>query len=224
VTSSSGPITASDPERLDSAYGWVIVTITFLTLALVLGSRFSLGMFLPYMPQDIDASIADISGAMAISMIGAAFLQPLTGAMIDKFGGRVVLSLGLASAGLSLIGTSFASSQWQVVIFMGVGGAIAYAAASPVSATSIVASWFSRRRGIALGIATSGTKLAMVILPPIIAALIVVSTWRIAMFWLGAAVLALVPAVLWSPHFDPRRQGRASSANRVLAKTSPCGS
>ncbi|WP_421949986.1 MFS transporter [Pelagibacterium sp.] len=180
----------------ESAYGWVIVSITFLTLALVLGSRFSLGMFLPYMPQDIDASIADISAAMAVSMIGAAIVQPLTGAMIDRLGGRFVLSLGLICAGLSLVGTSLATSQWQVVMFIGVGGAIAYAAASPVSATSIVATWFKRRRGVALGITTSGTKLAMVILPPIVAALIVWSTWRTAMFWLGTAVLALIPAVL----------------------------
>lgn len=196
MTSSTASGAPSKPAVADSAYGWVIVGITFLTLALVLGSRFSLGMFLPYMPEDIGLSIADISAAMAISMVGAAFVQPLTGAMIDRFGGRIVLSLGLASAGLSLAGTAFATALWQVIVFMGVGGAIAYAAASPVSATSIVASWFSKRRGAALGVATSGTKLAMVILPPVVAALIVLFKWRVAMLSLGIAVLALIPVVL----------------------------
>lgn len=193
---STASATPSEPVVTDSAYGWVIVAITFLTLALVLGSRFSLGMFLPYMPDDIGASVAEISGAMAISMVGAAIVQPLTGALIDRYGGRVVLSLGLASAGLSLVGTALTTSLWQVIVFMGIGGAIAYAAASPVSATSIVASWFSRRRGAALGVATSGTKLAMVILPPIVAALIVLFKWRVAMLSVGLAVLAMIPAVL----------------------------
>lgn len=180
----------------DGSYGWVVVGLAFLSSLLVLGSRFSMGMFLPYMPQALGVSMMDISAVLAVSMIGAAVAQPLAGLILDRWGGSVVLSLGLACAGLALCGTAFASALWQVLLLMGCLNAVAYAAVSPVSTASIVASWFDKRRGAALGIATSGTKMAMVLLPPVIAALIALYGWRIAMACLGLLVLLLIPAVL----------------------------
>lgn len=179
-----------------AAYGWVIVAVTFLSMALVFGSRFSLGLFLPYMPDDLGTTAGAVSGAIAVSMLAAAALQPLTGMLLDRLGGRLVLSLGLAFAGLALCGTALSQTLWQVMLFMGLASSVAYAAVSPVSVTSIVASWFEERRGTALGIATSGTKVAMVILPPVVAGLIVLLGWRTAMLALGMLVLLLIPAVL----------------------------
>ncbi len=79
---------------------------------------------------------------------------------------------------------------------MGLMSSVAYAAVSPVSATSIVASWFERHRGVALGVATSGTKVAMVALPPLLMLMIAVQGWRYAMMAVGFALCLLVPAVL----------------------------
>ena len=179
-----------------SAYGWVIVALTFLSMGLVLGSRFSLGMFLPYLPDALNSSAADVSGALAISMLGAAVVQPFSGILLDRWGGGIVLSLGLACGGLALVGTAFSSALWQMILFMGLGSSIAYAAVSPVSTTSIVASWFDRHRGTALGVATSGTKVATVVLPPLLAALLFFFGWRVAMASLGVLIWLLIPAVL----------------------------
>lgn len=178
------------------SYGWVIVAIAFLSMALVLGSRFSMGMFLPYMPEALGASAADVSAAFAVSMIGAAAMQPFSGVLFDRWGGRMLLGLGLSCAGLALCGSAFATSLWQVVLFMGLGCSIAYAAVSPVLTTAIVIEWFDKGRGAPLGVATSGTKVAMVVLPPLLAALIAGFGWRMAMFSLGAATLLLLPLVL----------------------------
>jgi MFS family permease len=174
----------------------VIVAITFMAMALVFGSRFSLGLFLPHLPQALDTSPGAVSAALAISMLGAALVQPLTGMFLDLWGGRIVLSIGLGFAGIALCGTAFATALWQMMLFMGLASSIAYAAVSPVSITSIVSSWFDRRRGTALGVATSGTKVAMIILPPAVAALILTFGWRFAMLALGLLVWLLIPAVL----------------------------
>lgn len=178
------------------SYGWVIVAIVFMATALVLGSRFTLGMFLPYMPQALDASAADISATFAIAMIGAALMQPLTGLLFDRWGGKTVLTLGLAAAGLALCGTSLSAELWQVMLFMGLGSSVAFAAVSPVLTTAIVIDWFDRGRGAPLGVATSGTKVAMMILPPVLAVLIAAFGWRMAMLSLGVSIWVLIPVVI----------------------------
>jgi len=208
----------ADAKR--NAYGWVIVAITFLSTGLVLGSRFSMGMFLPYMPEALNASAADVSGAFAISMIGAAAFQPFAGVLFDRLGGRAVLSLGLASAALALCGSAFATDLWQVILFLGVGCSIAYSAVSPVLSTAIVIDWFDKSRGAPLGVATSGTKVAMVVLPPVLAALIAGAGWRTAMFSLGAVILLMIP-VVWilvreAPHKTRARTSKKGDATKAL--------
>ena len=209
------------PLISNAAYGWVIVGLTFLSTALVLGSRFSIGIFLPYLPDAFDSSAAAVSGALAIPMLGAAVLQPAIGVLLDKWGGRVVLSLGLACGGLALTGTALSGALWQLILFMGIGCSVAYAAVSPVSATSIVASWFDKHRGAALGVATSGTKVAMVVLPPLFAAMIVVFDWRTTMLAFGLVTLLLIPAVFFllkpAPGSKPARGAAAAPDEDALA-------
>ena len=204
------------------SYGWVIVAIVTTATALVLGARFSTGMFLPFLPESFDTSAASISAAVALSMLVAAAVQPLIGIMLDRFGGKLVVSIGLACAGLALCMTALANAFWQVVLLMGLVTSIGYAALSPVSATTIVSAWFDKNRGTALGVATSGTKAAMIGLPWAIAALMVLYDWRVAMFAVGAAILALVPAVLLFLRPEPGvRAGRRSEPAKETAEQRP---
>lgn len=204
-----------DGRGFGLSYGWVVVAIAFLSTALVLGSRFSMGMFLPYMPQALRVSAADVSAAFAISMIGAAIFQPLAGVLFDRWGGRTVLVLGLACAGTALCGSAYADELWQVTLFMGLGCSIAYSAVSPVLTTAIVIDWFDKARGAPLGVATSGTKVAMVILPPVLAAVIVAFGWRAAMFGLGATILLVIPLALVFVRTPAHRASAARKATSV---------
>ena len=183
-------------QKFQSRYGWVIVALVFVSAALVLGSRFSMGLFLPFLPEALNTSASSVSAAIALSMLGAAAVQPLVGLLLDKLGGRLVFTVGLGCAGAALCGTAFATKYWQLVMLMGLANSIAYAAISPASSTTVVAGWFNQNRGTALGVATSGTKVSMIILPPTIATLILVYDWRIAMLIVGLMVLAPVLPVL----------------------------
>lgn len=198
------------------SYGWVIVALAFFSTALVLGSRFSMGLFLPFLPEAFDTSPASVSAAVAVSMLGAAAVQPAVGLALDRLGGRVVVGTGLAFAGTALCGTALAREFWQVLLLMGLATSVGYAAVSPVSSTTIVSAWFDHNRGTALGVATSGTKVAMIVLPPAIAALIVAYDWRQAMLMMGLLILALIPAVLTlmrqPPKLRPTTRDDAGSA------------
>lgn len=213
-TGARGDVGGAKPLIPAAAYGWVIVGLTFLSTALVLGSRFSIGIFLPYLPEAFDSSAAAVSAALAIPMLGAAVLQPAVGVLLDRWGGRVVLSLGLACGGLALAGTALSGALWQLILFMGLGCSVAYAAVSPVSATSIVASWFENHRGAALGVATSGTKVAMVVLPPLFATMIVLFDWRTTMLAFGLVTLLLIPAVFFLMKPAPGSAAAQKAAKR----------
>lgn len=177
-------------------YGWLIVALVFLSTAMVIGSRFSMGLFLPFLPAAFGTSAASVSAAIALSMLSAAAIQPVIGMALDRWGGRLVFSLGLGFAGAALVGTALATEFWQVLLLMGLATSVGYAAVSPASSTTVVAGWFDQNRGTALGVATSGTKVAMIILPPAIAALILAFDWRVAMLATGLMVLAPIPAIV----------------------------
>jgi cell division protein FtsX len=50
-------------------YGWVIVLVSFITLTLVLGSRFTFGVFSPSILQDTGWGRASTAGIFAVSML-----------------------------------------------------------------------------------------------------------------------------------------------------------
>lgn len=195
-----------------------MVAIGFLALALVIGSRFSLGLFLPYMPEALNASTADVSGAIAISLLSSAALQPLAGMLIDRFGGRVVLVTGLTFAGLGICGIAFATAVWQVALLMGLVVSVGYAAVSPASVASIVSSWFESRRGMALAVTMTGTKVALIVLPPILTTIIVFQGWRVSLLAMGGMVLLLVPAALLFVRPAPGSQAARRAEERAAVR------
>lgn len=177
-------------------HGWIVAWVMFLSLALVFGSRFSMGLFLPFLPSALDATAAEVSGAIALSMLGAGLLQPLVGHLSDRLGPRRMLVAGLLCGGGLFIATAFVTAVWQIGAVMFVLGGFAFAAVSPVLATAFMARWFRRQRGKALGFATSGTKVALLVLVPAISAGIALMGWRPTLVAMGALIWCMVPVAL----------------------------
>lgn len=193
---------ADDPAARAAAggggrqYRWVVVGITFFSTAMVLGARFSMGMFIPFLPEAFATSPAAVSGVLGITLLVAAVAQPVIGWLLDRFGARLVFTTGLALSGAALCGTAMADQFWQFLALFAIGSALGYAALSPASTTTILTGWFDRQKGTAVGIATSGTKVAMILMPPAIAAMIVAGDWRFAMMVVGGLILLMIPVVL----------------------------
>ena len=149
---------ATDAARI--RHGWFVAGVMFLALLLVFGARFSMGLFLPFLPEALGASAADVSAAIAMSMLGAGLMQPMIGALSGAIGPRRVLIAGLASAGALYCAMPATGSVWALGAIMFVFGGFAFAAVSPVLATALMVRWFDRQRGRALGFVTAGTKVA----------------------------------------------------------------
>ena len=188
-------------------HGWIIAAVAFLAMALVFGARFSLGLFLPFLPDALNATQASVSFALALSMVSAGVAQPLVGLLADRWGPKSVLLLGLASGGVAFVGTASATALWHLAAFMGIAGGISFASISPVIATALMSRWFRRYRGRAMGFATSGTKVSMILLLPATAAAIAILGWRPALLILGVSIWALIPFAWVLVRSTPQEMG-----------------
>jgi MFS family permease len=136
-------------------------------------------------------------------MILCGLVTPLIGTLIDRWGCRKVLLPGiplfsLTVAAFALIQASFAS----IYLLFGLAG-IFGAAQNTVPYVAVVSRWFGRDRGLALGIATSGFGLGVVIVPQLANIMIHIAGWRMAYIGLGATIMifAFVPVLLFV--FEP---------------------
>lgn len=199
--------TTSTTERKRVYHGWIVAAITCLGLIMVFGGRFSLGLFLPFLPEALDASASSVSLVFALSMLAAGIFQPVAGILADRFGSRFVFLMGLAFGGAAFAGVGISTHLWQVGVFMSLAGGIAFACVSPVLATSLMTQWFARQRGRALGVVTSGGKVAMIVLVPLLTLTIALYGWRAALIALGFAIWTVIPLVWFFVRSSPEEMG-----------------
>lgn len=182
-------------RRLPTWYGWVVVSTVAAILMATAGARFLFGVVLKPVAQDFGWDRSALTAAVLINMVVLSLCQPLLGWVIDRIGPRKVLITGAVLVGLVLIPLSYVSHLWQVYLFYGVIGGVAFAATSPVNTTALVSRWFTRHRSIALSLATSGTPLGQLVIVPLAAWTLTMTDWHTT-YRLLAAVLVLVMAPL----------------------------
>ncbi|MSQ12462.1 MAG: MFS transporter [Dehalococcoidia bacterium] len=146
-------------------YGWWLVGESFFLMTLMSLAIFQgLGAFLVSMEEQFGWSRGVISGAFAITYVESAFLSPIVGHLVDRFGPRRLVLVGY----LCMAGGFFLFSQvhslWQfylafLVINLGaeVGGWLPLIAA--------VNNWFQRHRTLAMSITMSSINFGGILVP-----------------------------------------------------------
>ena len=172
-------------------YGWVVVLV-FLTIGVTLyGIRFTFGIFFKSIESEFELTRAATSAVISASMVLSGVSAFIAGWALDKYGPKiVVLMMGLLT-GLSLVLTGFTDSLWQIFITYSLLLAMGLGALFVVP-MSVVSRWFDKKRGLALGIASSGVGLGMVIMAPFATYLIANFEWRTAYTVIGIIAWVVV--------------------------------
>ena len=99
---------------------WFFVSVAAAILMITMGSRQSLGLFLSPLNTQTGLGVAKISFAMAIGQLVWGAVQPVFGAVADRWGpGRViVLGAVLLAAGSAI--TTQVTSQWGLIFALGI--------------------------------------------------------------------------------------------------------
>jgi MFS transporter, OFA family, oxalate/formate antiporter len=130
----------------------------------------------------------------------------VSGWATDRFGPRRVVMTGAVLLGLGWAGFGLSRSLWQVYLTLGIVAAIGMSATwVPCNAT--VVRWFARRRGLAVGVASTGGATGNVVVPPLAAGLVALIGWRTTLPVLAVVAAATMLVCARSLIRDPEQIG-----------------
>ena len=173
-------------------YGWLVVGLTFLTMAIGGSIVSTFPVFYVTFLEEFGWSRADTALAFSTSMVTFAISAGPIGALIDRFGPRVVVPSGVVVLGAGLVLMSAVSSRFTLYLFYGVIVALGVTLIGMIPTSTVVSQWFVRMRSTALGIAHSGRSAGSLILVPLSAFLIDWAGWRSAYLILAAGIVAVL--------------------------------
>lgn len=172
---------------------------------------FAFGVFLKPVTEDLHVGREFFSsGLLLTSALTALGLLPF-GWMLDRWGVRKVMMVGLVFYALGVAAYSFITAN-PVVMYLAFGLAGLFGCiGSPVPYGAAISLWFDKRRGIAIGIAMAGVGLGVAIVPQIASLYIRLFGWRTAYLVLALTVFVIswLPVALFvrePTHKDAAKQ------------------
>lgn len=176
-------------EARNLHYGWIVAATTFLTMLATAGAMGSAGVMIQPLHQEFGWDIADISAAMAVRLVLFGLLGPFAAAFMSHFGIRQVVTtaLGLIMAGIVV--SFFMREVWQLLLLWGVVIGAGTGMTALVLGATVATRWFSKRRGLVVGLMTASSATGQLIFLPILASLTEAYGWRTAMT-LAVAIIA----------------------------------
>ena len=182
-------------------YGWVIVIVSFLAeFVYGVGTSYVFGIFFKPMSTEFGWTRAATAAGLSISRICGGLVGPIIGPLVDmKHGARLLLVIGALVAGAGFMAFSRIQNLWQFYLIFGIIGAFGLAEIGGIISSTVVAKWFIRKRGRAVGLTISGVTIGAATLAPLSERLISSFGWRSTWKILGLLVwvILIAPAALF---------------------------
>jgi len=161
-----------------------------------MGTRQSLGLFMGPIDASTGLGIATISLALAVGQFTWGAIQPVAGAVADRFGPRALLFGGLLLLALGSAITPFMNSGFGLIVALGLLSAIG----SGTGSFSVLIGAAAQRlpaeaRGPASGVINAGGSFGQFVFAPILQKLIQSFGWMGAMWTMAVMTLAAFPLV-----------------------------
>ena len=172
-------------------YGYWILVATFFCLFIYAGCGFyAFSLFVRPLQADFGWGRGEINAAFTILFLVSGMASPFIGKVVDRYGARRVISIGAAIVGLGFILLSVMSNLWHFYVVYAVIG-VGITAIGQVPTSAIVSNWFEKRRGLVIGVMSTGIGIGGFALAPLVGGYIIPSFgWRVS--YLVLAMLAWV--------------------------------
>jgi predicted MFS family arabinose efflux permease len=187
---------------------WIFLLVAAAILMITMGSRQSLGLFVSPLNTHTGLGVAGISLAMAVAQFVWGAVQPVFGAIADRWGPGRVIALGavMLAAGWAL--TTQVTSQWGLIFAIGLLSAAGAGAGSFSILIGATAQHIqAERRSFAAGFINAGGSLGQFVFAPLNQWVLSAFGWMQAMWMMAALSLATAPMARWM-----RGAPRASAA------------
>jgi MFS family permease len=201
------------PSRSERS-AWVVTLAAAAVLMVTMGARQSLGLFISPLNNSTGLGITTISLAFAIAQLMWGVIQPVAGALADRYGPATVLVAGLVVLAIGMALTPIMTSGFGLIVSLGILAAVGSGAGSfSVLIGAASQHLTSDKRGNAAGIINAGGSLGQFVFAPISQTLIQLLGWMGAMWSLAVITVGALPLVR-----------AVSSAGRARGLSGPIGS
>jgi len=173
--------------------GWFIVAALFVTLVLVFGGGYdTVPVFLPALLRGFPSwSRAEVSLLPSVLALSAGISVLPVGWLVDRIEARLVIIAGaLLAAGSFLLASAAHSLTTMMAAYLILG--LGISAGTVLPASLVLANWFTERRGLAMGIALSGSTVGGSLMTLAAGHVFQVAGWRTAYIVLGVPMLVVV--------------------------------
>jgi len=189
-------------------YGWIVVILSFITIALSATIKQSFIVIFPAMLKEFTWSRTVFSVAPALFGLVASIIGFFIGYLSDKIDIKKLIPIGAVFASVGLALCFFIEQLWQMVVFFGVLCAVGASGLSLVPHTIIISNWFIKHRGTAIGIISSGSGAGTLAFIPLLQLVIAGWGWRLS--YLAMAVFIgplLIPFIFLFQKSHPDHMG-----------------
>jgi MFS family permease len=189
-------------------YGWWIAIMSASVDSLKHGT-FNKGFtsYLIPLKNELGIGLAAIATAEMLGRMEGGLQGPLMGWATDRFGPRTILMFGGVTSGLGFILLSFTQNYlYFVFVFVGLLS-LGFRAGYNNATMPAINQWFRRHRGLAMGIAGTGTAIGGTLIAPLMGFLVLGVGWRPAAFISGVVILVVVIPMSFLIRRDPESMG-----------------
>src|SRR5258708_2886947 len=106
--------------RLPFFYGWIIVVVTFVTMAIGVNARTAFSLFFPPIIDEFGWERGITAGAFSFGFLVSGAVSPLIGRLMDRSGPRAVMELGVALMAGGLLLAPLTTRPWHLYLTIGV--------------------------------------------------------------------------------------------------------
>jgi MFS family permease len=154
---------------------------------------YTFGVFAKPLAREFNSNRAAIALAVSLVDIMVAVMAPVAGRLVDRFNARWVIVTSNLALVACLVGLSLVTPPlWHLYALYALAGAVGTGTVA-VTSSRVVANWFDRNRGLALGLSSAGVGIGIFVMPSLVQFIIDEAGWRQA--YLGIGVASLVIAV-----------------------------
>jgi MFS family permease len=181
-------------------YGWVIVAVGIIMMAFTYGLMYSYSVFFKPLADYFNWDRATVSLVYSVSLIIRGAFSVGIGWLADRFGSRKLMVFCGFMIGLGLALSSQIQELWQFFVTYALIEAIGLSGTFGI-ATAVTSRWFTKNRGLALGLVSSGVGIGTLLIVPGNERLIAAAGWSQAFLITGiiSGIIIIATAFLLRP-------------------------
>jgi len=196
----------------------VAATSFFALFAIVGLALYGLPYYYDYMVRDFGWTRTQVTSGNALSklVVGPLF-GFFAGWIVDRFGPRRLMLVGIAMAGVALIGLGNMNALWMFYFFY-LLNALGYVCAGPLPNQVLLTRWFDKSRGKAMGFAYLGIGIGGFLVFQISKVLVPAVGWHKALTILGVLIIVIASPLVF---FIKESPNPVASSVKTVTPTAP---